>query len=193
MWSKDGRTIYYVSDRSGAQNVWARELERQSAPGNSIQGWPGAVAEHRLRRPNDRVRAQFSNLESRHQQRARSGRQHHASRGAGGARGRTPAAHGSDCLRSRWLLTARKIAFIVRGEVFAASTTDGGDAARVTFTPAEESQVAWSADSRRLVYVSDRDGADASLSLRLCDEYRDTADARRQPATTRRSFRRTER
>ena len=26
MWSKDGRTIYYTSDRSGAQNIWAREL-----------------------------------------------------------------------------------------------------------------------------------------------------------------------
>jgi len=52
----------------------------------------------------------------------------------------------------------KKIAFIVRGEIFAVSSTDGGDAARVTFSPAEESQVAWSADSRRLVYVSDRDG-----------------------------------
>src|SRR5262249_45795303 len=52
----------------------------------------------------------------------------------------------------------KKIAFIVRGEIFAASTSDGGDATRVTFSPAEESQVAWSSDSRRIVYVSDRDG-----------------------------------
>ncbi|HYX27669.1 MAG TPA: hypothetical protein VE863_03810, partial [Pyrinomonadaceae bacterium] len=26
MWSKDDRTIYYVSDRSGAQNIWASDL-----------------------------------------------------------------------------------------------------------------------------------------------------------------------
>ena len=52
----------------------------------------------------------------------------------------------------------KKIAFIVRGEIFAASATDGGDAARVTYTTAAESQVVWSADSRKLVYVSDRDG-----------------------------------
>ena len=26
MWSKDDRTIYYVSDRSGAQNIWADDL-----------------------------------------------------------------------------------------------------------------------------------------------------------------------
>ena len=53
----------------------------------------------------------------------------------------------------------KKMAFIVRGEIFAASATEGGDGARVTNSPAEESQVTWSPDSRRLVYVSDRDGA----------------------------------
>ena len=52
----------------------------------------------------------------------------------------------------------KKVAFVVRGEVFAASATDGGDAARVSNSMAEEYQVAWSPDSRRLVYVSDRDG-----------------------------------
>src|SRR5205807_2080104 len=30
MWSKDGRTVYYISDRSGAQNVWARDLSGKS-------------------------------------------------------------------------------------------------------------------------------------------------------------------
>jgi C-terminal processing protease CtpA/Prc/Tol biopolymer transport system component len=52
----------------------------------------------------------------------------------------------------------KKVAFVVRGEVFAASSTDGGDAARITVSPADESQVTWSPDSRRLAYVSDRDG-----------------------------------
>jgi len=52
----------------------------------------------------------------------------------------------------------KKIAFVVRGEVFAASAADGGDAARVSNSSAEEYQVTWAPDSRRLVYVSDRDG-----------------------------------
>src|SRR5262252_7980081 len=30
MWSKDDRTVYYVSDRSGAQNIWARDLSAKS-------------------------------------------------------------------------------------------------------------------------------------------------------------------
>jgi Tol biopolymer transport system component/C-terminal processing protease CtpA/Prc len=52
----------------------------------------------------------------------------------------------------------KKVAFVARGEVFAASATDGGDAARVTTTPGPESQPAWAPDSRRLVYVSERNG-----------------------------------
>ena len=52
----------------------------------------------------------------------------------------------------------KKVAFIVRGEIFAASAADGGDAARVSNSNGEEYQLAWSPDSRRLVYVSDRDG-----------------------------------
>src|SRR5690606_2659420 len=52
----------------------------------------------------------------------------------------------------------KKVAFVVRGEVFATSARDGGDAARVTSTSAGESQVEWSPDSRRIAYVSDRDG-----------------------------------
>jgi hypothetical protein len=52
----------------------------------------------------------------------------------------------------------KKVAVIVRGEIFAASAKDGGDAARVTDTPGNEFHVTWSPDSRRLVYASDREG-----------------------------------
>ena len=51
----------------------------------------------------------------------------------------------------------KKVAFTVRGEIFAASAKDGGDAVRVTTTAGEEAELAWSPDSRRLVYRSDRD------------------------------------
>jgi C-terminal processing protease CtpA/Prc/Tol biopolymer transport system component len=52
----------------------------------------------------------------------------------------------------------RKIAFVARGEVFAASAKEPGDATRVTATAAIESQPAWAPDSRRLAYVSARSG-----------------------------------
>ena len=53
----------------------------------------------------------------------------------------------------------KKIAFAARGEIFAASAKDGGDAVRVTTTAAPEQAPAWSPDSRRLVYSSERDPA----------------------------------
>src|ERR1019366_6769698 len=53
----------------------------------------------------------------------------------------------------------KKVAFIARGDVFAASAKDGGDAMRVTNTAAIESHPVWAPDSRRLVYVSRRDDA----------------------------------
>ena len=51
----------------------------------------------------------------------------------------------------------RKVAFVARGEIFAASARDGGLAARVTSSLARESQIDWAPDSRRIVYVSERD------------------------------------
>ena len=49
------------------------------------------------------------------------------------------------------------MAIAVHGEIFSASAKDGGDAARVTNTAGEEAELAWSPDSRRIVYRSDRD------------------------------------
>src|SRR5262249_9501488 len=48
--------------------------------------------------------------------------------------------------------------FTAHGEVFAASARDGGEAARVTTTPELEAEVTWAPDSRRLAYISSRDG-----------------------------------
>ncbi|HYV23917.1 MAG TPA: LpqB family beta-propeller domain-containing protein, partial [Pyrinomonadaceae bacterium] len=158
MWSKDDRTLYYVSDRSGAQNIWAKDLNGKSRQVTQFKDgrvlWPSighdgkAIVFERnfqvwkLDTSNDRAAA--VNI---------------VRRGA-------PAGPAIDHLRltegiSEIALSpdGKKVAFIVRGEIFAVSSTEGGDAARVTFTPAQESQMAWAPDSRRLVYVSDRDGA----------------------------------
>jgi tricorn protease len=157
MWSKDGRTIYYVSDRSGAQNVWARDLSGKPRQITQFKDgrvlWPSIAYDGRtiLFERNFQIwKVDTGN--------GRAVAVPITRRGA-------PAGPAVEHLRltdgiSEMALApdGKKVAFIVRGEVFAASTTDGGDAARVTLSPAEESQVAWSADSRRLAYVSDRDG-----------------------------------
>src|SRR5688572_15898011 len=157
MWHKDGRSLYYVSDRGGAENIWLAEPGRKPRAITSFTDgrllWPNISYDGRTivfnrdfqiwKLDTDNGRASAINITRR-----------------GASVG--PAV---DHLRltdqiSELALApdGKKAAFVVRGEIFAASTADGGDAARVTNTPAEESQVIWSPDSRRLVYVSDRGG-----------------------------------
>jgi Tol biopolymer transport system component len=56
----------------------------------------------------------------------------------------------------------KKVVFMAHGEIFAASSKDGGDAARVTNSAGAEGQVQWAPDSRRIVYTSDRASGDRS-------------------------------
>ena len=157
MWSKDGRTIYYVSDRSGSQNVWAHALGGKARQITQFKDgrvlWPSISYDGRLivferdfqiwKVDTNNGRANAVNINRRG-----------ASAGPAVEHLRLTDQISEIALSP----DGKKIAFVVRGEVFAASATEGGDAARVTSTPAEESQLAWSYDSRRLVYVSDRDG-----------------------------------
>ena len=157
MWGKDDRTIYYVSDRSGAQNIWAKELAGKNRQVTQFKDgrvlWPSIGYDGRTIVFERNF--QIWKLD------ATSGRASVVNINRRGASSGPAVEHLRLTDQISELALApdgKKIAFIVRGEIFAASSTDGGDAARVTFTPAEESQIAWSMDSRRLVYVSDRDG-----------------------------------
>ncbi len=158
MWSADGRTLYFMSDRSGAENVWVRPPDGAARQLTKFTDgrvlWPAIAADGRaivferdmgiwsLDPSTGAVRALPITL-----------------RGAPAGPG---VEHLSLSRQFRELALApdgKKVAFVVRGEVFAASAKDGGDAARVTSTSAAESQVEWSPDSRRIAYISDRDGA----------------------------------
>jgi len=66
----------------------------------------------------------------------------------------------------------KKVAFIVRGEVFAAPASDATNARRITNSATEESQVSWSPDGRKLVgeptsgwiiYTSNNDLIDGTI------------------------------
>src|SRR5687768_15971110 len=164
MWSGDGRSLFYVSDRAdagnknGAQNIWTITPGRSDARrvSNFTDGrvlWPSisydgreVVFEHNFaiwKLDTDSGKATEVAITRRG-----------ASAGPGVERQRL-----NDQIAELQLSPdGKKVAFIVRGEVFAASAADGGDAARVSSSSGEEYQLAWSPDSRRLVYVSDRDG-----------------------------------
>jgi tricorn protease len=163
MWSADGRKLFFVSDRTdsgnknGAQNIWTATPGRTDARRLSdfTDGrvlWPSVaydgreiVFEHNFaiwKLDTESGKASEVSITRRG-----------ASAGPGVERQRI-----TDQISELQLSPdGKKVAFAVRGEVFAASATDGGDAARVSNSAAEEYQVAWAPDSRRLVYVSDRD------------------------------------
>jgi tricorn protease len=158
MWSPDGATIFFVSDRSGSENLWSRsatggEAKQLTRFTNGRLLWPAISA--------DGMDITFEREFGVWTYDVASGQAHQVSVTLRGA----PAGPGVDHMTlsngfQQFALSpdAKKVAFVVRGEVFAASAKDGGDATRVTSTPSDEEQIAWAPDSRRLAYSSDRDG-----------------------------------
>jgi len=163
MWSADGRRLYYVSDRndasnkSGAQNVWVTtpgraEYRRLSNFTDGRVLWPSISYDGR--------EVVFEHNFGIWKLDTESGKTTEVSitrRGAASGPGIERLQLTNRITELQLSPDGKKVAFIVRGEVFAASAADGGDATRVSKTPAEEYQVAWAPDSRRLVYVSGRD------------------------------------
>jgi len=160
MWAADGNALFYVSDRGGVQNVWSKAVTGTAAPRqltNFTRGrvlWPSLSADGRLMAFEHDFEIWTLDTTT-----------NAASRVAITRRG-APAATGVEHVTLTEGFTdlalspdGRKVAVVVRGEVFAASSKDGGDATRLTRTVESEAHLAWSPDSRTLVYSSDRDGA----------------------------------
>jgi len=52
----------------------------------------------------------------------------------------------------------KQIAFVVRGEIFVVNVEKGGEAKRITDHPYRDFDIDWSPDSRKLAFISERDG-----------------------------------
>ncbi|HUQ98601.1 MAG TPA: S41 family peptidase [Gemmatimonadaceae bacterium] len=158
MWSSDGATLFFVSDRTGNQNLWSRAVSGGDAKQltNFASGrvlWPAISKDGNaivFERDfgiwvYDRASSSAKQIPI-------------ALRGA-------PAGNSIDHLTLNSGIRevalspdAKKVAFLVHGEIFAASAKDGGDGARVSTSAGAEGQLRWAPDSRRLLYASDRDG-----------------------------------
>ncbi|PYS97097.1 MAG: peptidase S41 [Acidobacteria bacterium] len=157
MWGDGGKSLYFMSDRGGAENIWkitpggqAKQVTK-FADGRVL--WPSISYDGRAIVFERGFGVWKLDTES-----GRAVEVRIARRGA-------PAGPAVERVRQTDQLQdlalspdGKKVAFIARGEVFAASATDGGDAVRVTTTQAPESQPTWAPDSRRLAYVSERNG-----------------------------------
>jgi tricorn protease len=161
MWgagSGDAGSLYFVSDRAGASNLWVKPQGGDArALTNFTSGrvlWPTMTANGSTIAFEKELGIWTYDVASKKAQAVPI-----SVRGVaitGGAEHLALTTGFSDLAVSP---DGKKLAFIARGEVFAAPATDAGDATRLTTTSAAESQVAWAPDSRRLVYAANRDGA----------------------------------
>lgn len=177
MWSSDGSTVFYMSDRSGTENLWATSLDGSSRQLTRFTSdrvlWPtisrggDIVFEHefgiwRLDASTGKAAPFAISL-----------------RGAPAAPDPSFRKNGGDASDLAVSPDGKKVAFIVRGDVFAASAADGGEAFRVTRTDREEFDVAWMPDSRGIVYSSARDGGAALFRF----DFRNAREERLTEAT----------
>ncbi|MGH9521114.1 MAG: S41 family peptidase, partial [Terriglobales bacterium] len=158
MWSADGSTLYYMSDRSGAENIWSVASGAKKQITHFTDGrvlWPSIAHNgHTIVFERDFGIWKLD---------LASGKASEVPVHLVGVPASAGVEHEKFSDRiSEFALSpdAKKLVFAVHGELFAASAKDGGDGIRLTHTEARESQVTWAPDSRRIVYVSDRDGRD---------------------------------
>ncbi len=157
LWSADSKAIYYVSDRNGKQNLWSKPLNGQPVMLTSFTSgrvlWPSMG--HTGRTIVFERDFQIWTYDIASKQAAPL-----AIRLRGAAAG-LAVEHQKLTTQFRDMVVSpdgKKVAFTAHGEVFAASAKDGGDAIRVSNSPAVESQVAWTPNSRSLLYASTRHG-----------------------------------
>ncbi|MBS1793103.1 MAG: PD40 domain-containing protein [Acidobacteria bacterium] len=158
MATADGARLFYVSDRSGTQNIW---MQPKTGPARQLTNFTdGRVLWANL--SYDGKEIVFERNFRIWKMSADGGKAAEVPitlRGTA-ANPLTERVNLSSQIRELALSPdGKKVAVVARGEIFAASAKDGGEAVRVTNTAAPESSVAWSSDSKKLVYSSERDGS----------------------------------
>ncbi len=156
MWMPDGKQMYFMSDRGGAQNLWnvatgANAKPKQITKFNSGRVlWPSigydgkeVVFEHDFKiwkldtKTNEAFNVPITLVGS----------------AAGPSITHQSLTQFNDLQISP---DGRKLAIASHGEIFAIGARDGGNAIPVTNSPEPESQVTWSPDSTKIVYVGER-------------------------------------
>ena len=154
----DGSKMFYVSDRSGAQNVWSQT--RGGQPKQLTNFTDGRVLWANLSQDGKELvfERNFRIWKMNADGGGKANEIPIILRGTA-ASPLTERVNISTQIRELALSPdGKKVAVVSRGEIFAASAKDGGEAQRLTNTAAAESFPAWSPDSRKVVYTSERSG-----------------------------------
>ena len=161
MWSADGASIAYMSDETGAENLW-RTPAAGGAPTQLTKFTDGRVLWPSI--AYDGKSIVFERGFGVWRWDAATGKATPVPITLRGAPASEGERHLTETSFREIALSpdGKKVAVIAHGEVFAAPSKDGGPAQRISRTPGNESDLAWAPDSRRLVFVSE-DGLDTHL------------------------------
>jgi tricorn protease len=162
MWSADGKTLFFMSDASGAENIWAAPVAAPASAKELTHFKEGRVLWPSIGDGGKTI--VFERNFTIWRVDTASGKTERvaiALRGVPASPGMT---HVTETNFSTMALSpdGKKIAVIAHGEVFAASAKDGGEAQRLTHTATAESDPVWSADSMKLVYRSEAGSGEGS-------------------------------
>ena len=160
VWSPDGKSIYFLSERSGSFNVWridphAKDVEASArqvthhephpvrflsiaGDGTLCYGVHGSIYVKRPKAEPVRARVKMAPVD-------RSNRVESLSLSG----------HVTEMAVAP---NEEEVAFVIRGEVFVTSV-DYNTTRRITSTPQQERSLTWSRDGRSLYYAGERDGA----------------------------------
>ncbi len=165
MATADGSRVYFVSDRSGQQNIWL--LPKGGQPRALTNFTDGRVLWPSLSYDGQEI--VFERNFKLWKMKTDGGRPQEVTvtlRGASPSPSIERVNLSTQIGEMAVSPDGKKVAVVSRGEIFAGSSKEGGEAARVTRTVAPESFVSWSPDSKKIVYSSERDGA---MNLYLYD------------------------
>jgi Tol biopolymer transport system component/C-terminal processing protease CtpA/Prc len=157
MAAPDGRTLYFMSDKSGAENIWRLDITSGATKQvtNFTSGrclWPTLA--------RDGKTIVFERGFAVWKLETGSGK---AAEVSIALRGMPSAPGVQHAQLNSWNNLAlspdgKKVAVVAHGDIFAASAREGGEPQRLTTTDAGESAPVWSPDSSKLLYLSERDG-----------------------------------
>jgi Tol biopolymer transport system component/C-terminal processing protease CtpA/Prc len=154
MWMPDGKSIYFMSDRVAAQNIWllalGSKLKQVTKFTDGRVLWPSISYDGKA--------IVFERDFKIWKLDTKTGEAFPLPLKLMGLAAGPGTTHLNLTTFNNLALSpdSRKIALIAHGEVFASSAKDGGEAMRVTHTPGPEAAVSWSPDSTKIVYVSER-------------------------------------
>ena len=155
MWSSDGKTLFYMSDASGAENIWSVPVASPVSAKAMTHFKEGRVLWPSIGDGGKTI--VFERNFTIWKMETATGKAERVPITLRGVPASPGVTHVTETNFSTLALSpdGKKIAVVAHGEVFAASAKDGGEAQRLTHTPTAESDPVWSADSMKLVYRSE--------------------------------------